>query len=73
MDAELNVYSPSVWHIEYQGIDEESGKALYEKVFLEREEESAFLFSDSPNVTLHCFAGSSAEEYKRRMDFSLSA
>ena len=63
MDAELNVYSPSVWHIEYQGIDEESGKALYEKVFLEREEESAFLFSDSPNVTLHCFAGSSAEEY----------
>lgn len=59
-DAELNYEWPAVQHVDYQGI--ENGNIIIEKVYLEKNHEK-YLFSDSPNVTIHGYRGSSAQMY----------
>ncbi len=59
-DVELDYEWPSVQHVDYQGI--ENGRILTEKTYLEKDSDR-HLFSDSPDVTIHGYRGSSAQMY----------
>lgn len=59
-DVDLNYEWQAVNHVDYQGI--ESGNVLSNKIYLEKDSDQ-YLFSDSPNVTIHGYKGSSAKLY----------
>jgi len=59
-DVELDYEWQAVHHVDYQGID--NGKVLTHKIYLEKDPD-IHLFSDSPDVIIHGYRGSSAQMY----------
>lgn len=59
-DVELDYEWQAVHHVDYQGI--ENGGIVTDKIYLEKDP-NKYLFSDSPDVTIHGYRGSSAQMY----------
>ncbi len=59
-DVELDYEWPAVQHVEYQGIVD--GNVMSDKMYLEQNY-NGYLFSDSPDVTIHGYRGSTAQVY----------